>query len=98
MGTLKPGVTYIYEKVSGVTYARESGAHPSTRQVVGYDWYDSRTQNGQPLVDQIREDKLWGEIRRTAKTNPALQKALEQCIIVYHLSKDNPPPPDWHPV
>jgi hypothetical protein len=36
----------------------------------------------------MQEDKLWGEIRRAARTNPALQKALEQCIIVYQLIKE----------
>jgi hypothetical protein len=40
-----------------------------------------------PLVDHIREDKLWGEIRRAAKTNPALQEALDRVIIIYQLSK-----------
>jgi hypothetical protein len=43
------------------------------------------------------EDKLWGDIRRAARKNPALQKALEQCIIIYHLGKDDNSP-DWHPV
>ena len=40
--------------------------------------------------DQIREDKLWGEIRRMAPTNPALQKALDRAIMIYRLSKDKP--------
>jgi hypothetical protein len=41
------------------------------------------------LHDRIAEDKMWGEIRRMAKTNTTLQKALEQCIIIYNLSKDH---------
>ena len=97
MGNLKPGVQYIYEKVDGTVYQREMGSDPLSREVVGWD-FDPRTEDGRPLIDHIRDKKLWGEIHRTAKTNPALQKALEQCIIIYHLSKDNPPPPDWHPV
>ena len=28
----------------------------------------------------MEEDKLWGEIRRAAKTNPAIQDALEQYV------------------
>ena len=97
MGSLKPGATYIYERDDGTVYAREAGAHPSTRTEIGYD-YDARTEDGRPLREHIMDAKLWGEIRRAAKNNPALQKALDQCIIIYHLSKDNPPPPDWHPV
>jgi hypothetical protein len=97
MGSLSPNSKLIYERVSGVTYARVEGADPSTRQEVGWD-YDPRTTDGRPLVDHIRDSKLWGEIHRAAKTNPTLQKALEQCIIIYHLSKDKKEPPMWHPV
>jgi hypothetical protein len=39
-------------------------------------------------VQRVLEDKLWGEIRRAAKTNNALQSALEECIIIYKLSKE----------
>jgi hypothetical protein len=94
MGTLKPGAQYIYERADGVTYAREMGADPSTRQAIGWDFnkddpnFDPRTTDGRPLIDKMREDQLWGEIRRAAKNNPALQKALENCIIVYKLTKD----------
>ena len=90
MGTLKPGATYIYEKVNGITYARESGT--TERFEIGRD-YESKSN-----FEQLEEDKLWGEIRREARKNPALQKALEQCIIIYHLSKDKKEPPMWHPV
>ena len=99
MGSLKPGVDYIYERVNGMTFAREFGADPSTRKLDGYDWdpntslqgtFDSRTNDGRPLHDHIMESKLWGEIHRAAKTNPALQKALDRAIIIYRLSKDNP--------
>lgn len=88
MGTLKPGATYIYEKADGVTYAREFGADPSERRIIGWD---SRTSDGRSLHDHIMENKLWGEIHRAAKTNPALRHALEQCIIIYNLSKDHGP-------
>jgi hypothetical protein len=87
MGTLKPGATYIYEKADGVTYAREFGS--SERREIGWD-YDSRTEDGRPLHDHILESKLWGEIRREAKTNPALQHALDRAIMIYRLSKDKP--------
>lgn len=99
MGSLKPEVKYIYERVNGMTFAREFGADPNTRKLVGYDYdpitghkidYDSRTSDGRPLYDHMMENKMWGEIHRAAKTNPALQKALDRAIIIYRLSKDNP--------
>ena len=98
MGTLKPDATYIYERVGNEVYAREFGADPLDRTLVGYGYdpitghridYDSRTSDGRPLRDHIMEDKLWGEIRRTAKTNPTLQDALERAIMIYQLSKED---------
>lgn len=88
MGSLKPGATYVYERVNGVTYAREAGADPSTRKEVGWD-YDPRTSDGRPLHDHIMNDKLWGDIRREAKTNITLQEALDRVKIIYYLSKEN---------
>ncbi len=100
MGSLKPDATYIYERSDGIVYAREAGADPSTRQVVGYESgreydpinghridYDSRTSDGRPLRDHIMENKMWGEIRRAAPNNPTLQDALDRVIMIYKLSK-----------
>jgi len=96
MGQLKPGATYIYESANGIIYARESGADPSTRVEVGYEYdpitghkidHDSRTSDGRPLHVHIQENKLWGEIRREARINPTLQDALERAIMIYQLSK-----------
>jgi hypothetical protein len=98
MSSLKPGATYIYERANGVTYAREFGAAANTRVAVGYDYdpltghkidYDKRTADGRPLHEHIMEDKMWGEIRRAAKTNPTLQDALDRVIMIYNLSKTN---------
>ena len=88
MGQLKPGATYVYERNEGTVYAREVGAEPSTRQVVGWN-YDPRTSDGRPLHDHIMDDKLWGDIRREAKTNSTLQEALDRVKLIYHLSKQN---------
>jgi len=89
MGTLTPGATYIYERANGTIYAREQGSDPSARVEVGYQ-YDSRTNDGRPLHDHIMDDKLWGEIRRAAKSNLALHEALEHAKMLYLLSKDYP--------
>jgi len=88
MGTLTPGATYVYERANGITYAREIGADPSTRKEIGWD-YDPRTSDGRPLHDHIMDSKLWGEIRRAARTNKALHDAMERVILIYHLSKDH---------
>ena len=97
MGTLKPGATLIYEKADGITYAREVGADPNTRVEVGWD-YDKRTSDGRPLREHMQEDKMWGEIRRMARTNPTLQSELERVIMLYHLIKEDPNKVMWHPV
>jgi hypothetical protein len=94
MGQLKPGATYIYERDRGVVYAREFGADPSTRKVHGWDYdknnpkFDPRTSDGRPIHEHIMEDQMWGEIRREARTNITLQKALDRVIMLYKLSKD----------
>jgi hypothetical protein len=89
MGTLKPGATYIYERNGDEIYAREFGE--TERKLIGYQYEgktDPRTADGRPLHEHIMEDKLWGDIRRMAKTNPTLHEAMERVKIIYHLSKD----------
>ena len=93
MGTLKPGATYIYERNGDEVYAREFGE--TERKLIGYkyemeDKPDPRTNDGRPLHEHLMESKMWGEIRRMAPTNPALQKALDRVIMIYRLSKDKP--------
>jgi hypothetical protein len=92
MGNLKPGATYVYERNGEEVYAREVGE--TERKLIGYKYEmegkpDPRTDDGRPLYEYLREDKLWGEIRRAAKTNTALHEALERAILIYHLSKDH---------
>jgi hypothetical protein len=98
MGTLKPEVKYIYERVGTEVYAREFDADPSTRQLIGYGYdpvsghqidHDKRTSDGRQLIHQLRDDKMWGEIRRMARTNPTLQSELERVIILYNLIKEH---------
>jgi hypothetical protein len=59
MGNLKPGATYIYERADGITYAREFGS--TDRTAIGWDY------NVKLKLDQLKEDKLWDEIRQAAK-------------------------------
>jgi hypothetical protein len=93
MGQLKPGATYIYESPDGgeTTYAREVGTND--RVMIGQS-YKAKT-----TMEQIQEDKLWGEIRRKAKSHPGLQAELERVIIFYNLLKEQDDyKPMWHPV
>lgn len=90
MGTLKPDATYVYERNGEEIYAREVGK--TDRKLIGYQYenkIDPRTNDGWPLYEHLKEDKLWGEIRRAAKSNEALQSALERVILIHQLSKDH---------
>jgi hypothetical protein len=83
MSRLKPGATYVYEHADGITYAREFGAPANQRFEIG------RTLERQSLTDSIKEDKLWGEIRRAARSNQVLQDAIDRVKIIYELSKND---------
>lgn len=96
MGNLNTGATLIYEHVDGITYSREVGADPSTRVVVGYK-HDPRTDDGLPLRNHIMDAKLWGDIRRKAKTHPGLAAELERVIMFYKLLEQQEEVM-WHPV
>ena len=90
MGSLKPGATYVYERNGEEIYAREVGK--TERKLIGYQYEnkaDPRTHDGRPLYEHMKEDKLWGDIRREARTNTALQEAMDRVILIYHLSKDH---------
>jgi hypothetical protein len=82
MGQLKQDTKYIYEHSNGITYAREFGEDPSTRKIIGMSLKETT------LHDNLLDAKLWGNIKRAAEDNPALQKALDQCILLYKLTAD----------
>jgi transposase len=39
------------------------------------------------LREKLDEDMLWFDVRLAAKTNPSLQRALEEALLIYNLSK-----------
>ena len=84
MGSLKPGASYIYERVNGVTYAREVGAKPETRVPIGWDANNENVY--EEIANHYYNDKLWSRIFEEARTNTTLQQALERVIILYKLS------------
>lgn len=82
MGNLKPGATYIYERNGDEVYAREFGR--SEKTLIGYKYETPASRTTDML-----ENKLWCEIRQAARTNTALQGALDRAILIHHLSKDH---------
>lgn len=72
-------MTKIFESPDGgkTVYEREAGS-----------------LNRKPVYSEGLEDFndhcLWIEIRKAAKTNPALQKACNRVKMLYRLSVDNP--------
>jgi len=70
---------YIYESPDGghTIYRRHPGK--LDRELVSVD------QETQDKLATLKEDKLWGEIRRCAKQDPALQEMLDQLRIYYSL-------------
>ena len=73
MGSLKEGVTYIYERDNGTVYAREFGS--VERRVIGMDY---------PVTGSVN----WHDVEIVARTNPALQHTLDRAIMLYKLSKE----------
>ena len=60
-------------------YSREIGT--TERTLV------SESNKAKSMREQLIEDKMWGEIRRLAKTNPTMKDAIDKVIMVYHLVK-----------
>jgi hypothetical protein len=92
MGSLTPGATYIYERAGSEIYAREVGS--TDRKLVGYHLPDRRD----PLQYDIIETQLWQDICAAGRDDPVLQKAIDQCKLLYYLSKDKPIEVPHHPV
>ena len=82
MVSLQPGKSIIYESPDGgdTVYARYHGEKAR--------WMVGQSTRAKSLIDEMREDKLWGEIRRSAKSNPLLHEALDRAIMIYHLSQN----------
>lgn len=85
MSDLFENEPYIYESPDGgdTIYRRLPGT--SARDL----YQDNRTRDGRPLIDHIREDQLWGEIRRLARTDAGLQEILERAIVYYNLKREH---------
>ena len=73
----------IFESPDGgeTVYKRIEG---STERVL-----HSESELKQTLHEQIKENQLWGNIRRRAKTHPGLQDELNRVIMFYTLLEKN---------
>jgi hypothetical protein len=80
MGNLKPGVTYIYEVVNGITYAREFGTNDRT--VVSEQYVPSDHLS-------MTEVEFWRAVKVAGKDNPALQEAIDRVKVLYYLGLQN---------
>lgn len=81
MGQLKDDKSIIYESPDGgkTVYGRYTGE--SDRWIVG--------RRFDPIWEDIRDNNLWNDIRKSAETNESLKKILDHAILTYHLSKDS---------
>ena len=77
--------TYIYESPDGghTVYRRMVGQSPSEREI------HSISDERQDRLTQFKEEKLWKEIRQSARTDPVLKDLLDRAII-YHQLKSQP--------
>ena len=75
--------TYIYESPDGgdTVYRRCFGG--TQREL------HSISDKKRDLLDELKKNKLWGDIHRAAQSDPVLQHMLEQVEIYYRL-KDSP--------
>jgi hypothetical protein len=91
MGSLKPGATYVYERVNDTVYAREVGS--SERRIIGYKYDNEKMTDVQKedtfLGVPMSEMMLMAVIIQESKNNELLRQELERVKITYHLSKEN---------
>lgn len=79
MGTLKPGVTYIYERADGRIYAREFGQ--TDRKIIGYDNTQQETAERRYYMNQINQVLLMCE------QHEDMRELLDKLFVLYNLRK-----------
>lgn len=81
MGSLKPGATYIYERVGERVYAREFGK--SDRKLVSYGVGNAYSEERKLQLTELNNVLIMCE------TDPVMQAMLEQLFVMYNLKKTN---------
>lgn len=71
----------IYETPDGgqTVYVRKPGE--AQRQL------HSESDDVKTLRQKVQEEQMWCDIRRAAKDNPTLQRALDEAVMIYNLVK-----------
>ena len=87
MGTLKPGATYVYERVDDRIYAREFGE--TKRQMVGW------TTTVSPAMREYASEM--NQVLLMCETDLEMRELLERLFVVYNLKKQDSPVA-YHPV
>lgn len=77
LGTLKPGATYVYERVDDRIYAREFGK--TKRSLVGWTENDS-------IANREYQSNVNGMLAM-CETDPAMKELLDQLFVLYNLKK-----------
>jgi hypothetical protein len=82
MGTLIQDTKYIYESPDGghTVYARLPGS--TERNLIGI----SLTK--QKFLEDAKQKDIWIDILKESENNPALQKAIENVMLLYKISKN----------
>lgn len=81
MGNLKPGATYVYERVDNRIYAREFGG--SERVLVGYEPGTAYSTERKRLLSEMNEVLIMCE------TDPIMNNLLDQLFVMYNLKKNH---------
>ena len=79
MGTLTPGVTYIYEHVDGRIYAREFGQ--TERKLVGYTHGQEEKQQRRYYMNEMNN------VLAMCEQDPAMKELLDKLFVLYNLKK-----------
>lgn len=79
MGTLKPGATYIYERVDGRIYAREFGK--SDRQLMGYDLKQQELAERRYYMNHMNDVLVMSE------QHADMKDLLDKLFVLYNLRK-----------
>lgn len=79
MGTLNPGVTYVYERVAGSIFAREFGK--TERKLVGY------ATDVSPDMQMLRSEI--NQVLIMCESDPAMRELLDQLFVLYNLKKNH---------
>jgi len=74
---------YVYETPDGgdTIYRRKTGS--DSREL------HSTSPKKKDLIEELQNQKLWGDIHRAAKSDPVLQDMLDR-IVIYHQLKNSP--------